>query len=146
MSAGSSRRLMRSPTSFGSTAAIAHSSRITLCPLPWHRLGLASGMSRGNAQAHSLVVCVLAYASYYTPGECTRPTVFRLAAFDTLASAILQCSLNKNAQPERGNRVFPTQQAITGVILAGGQSSRMGQNKALMSLGGKRLVDHVVAV
>lgn len=40
----------------------------------------------------------------------------------------------------------PTQQAITGVILAGGQSSRMGQNKALMSLGGKRLVDRVVAV
>lgn len=39
-----------------------------------------------------------------------------------------------------------TQQAITGVILAGGQSSRMGQNKALMSLGGKRLVDRVVAV
>ena len=42
--------------------------------------------------------------------------------------------------------MFPTQQAITGVILAGGQSSRMGQNKALMSLGGKRLVDRVVAV
>jgi molybdopterin-guanine dinucleotide biosynthesis protein A len=37
-------------------------------------------------------------------------------------------------------------QAITGVILAGGQSSRMGQNKALMSLGGKRLVDRVVEV
>ncbi len=39
-----------------------------------------------------------------------------------------------------------TPQAITGVILAGGQSSRMGQNKALMSLGGKRLVDRVVEV
>jgi molybdopterin-guanine dinucleotide biosynthesis protein A len=37
-----------------------------------------------------------------------------------------------------------TQQSITGVILAGGKSSRMGQNKALMSLGGKRLVDRVV--
>lgn len=35
---------------------------------------------------------------------------------------------------------------ITGVILAGGKSSRMGQNKALMSLGGKRLVDRVVEV
>jgi molybdopterin-guanine dinucleotide biosynthesis protein A len=39
-----------------------------------------------------------------------------------------------------------TQQSLTGVILAGGQSSRMGQNKALMSLGGKRLVDRVVEV
>ncbi len=39
-----------------------------------------------------------------------------------------------------------TPQAITGVILAGGQSSRMGQNKALMALGGKRLVDRVVEV
>jgi molybdopterin-guanine dinucleotide biosynthesis protein A len=38
----------------------------------------------------------------------------------------------------------PSQQSITGAILAGGKSSRMGQNKALMSLGGKRLVDHVV--
>ena len=40
----------------------------------------------------------------------------------------------------------PTQQLITGVILAGGKSSRMGQNKALMLLGGKRLVDRVVEV
>jgi molybdopterin-guanine dinucleotide biosynthesis protein A len=39
-----------------------------------------------------------------------------------------------------------TQQSITGVILAGGKSNRMGQNKALMSLGGKRLVDRVVEV
>jgi len=39
-----------------------------------------------------------------------------------------------------------TQQSLTGVILAGGKSSRMGQNKALMSLGGKRLVDRVVEV
>ena len=39
-----------------------------------------------------------------------------------------------------------TQQPITGVILAGGKSSRMGQNKALMALGGKRLVDRVVGV
>ena len=38
------------------------------------------------------------------------------------------------------------QQTITGVILAGGKSSRMGQNKTLMALGGKRLVDRVVEV
>jgi molybdopterin-guanine dinucleotide biosynthesis protein A len=36
--------------------------------------------------------------------------------------------------------------AITGAILAGGRSSRMGQNKALMSLGGRRLIDRVVSV
>jgi molybdopterin-guanine dinucleotide biosynthesis protein A len=36
--------------------------------------------------------------------------------------------------------------AITGIILAGGKSSRMGQNKALMSLGGSRLIDRVVHV
>ncbi len=40
----------------------------------------------------------------------------------------------------------PIQQSITGVILAGGKSRRMGQNKALMSLGGKRLVERVVEV
>ena len=39
-----------------------------------------------------------------------------------------------------------TLQPITGVILAGGKSSRMGQNKALMALGGKRLVDRVIEV
>jgi molybdopterin-guanine dinucleotide biosynthesis protein A len=32
------------------------------------------------------------------------------------------------------------------VILAGGKSSRMGQNKALMALAGKRLIDRVVEV
>jgi molybdopterin-guanine dinucleotide biosynthesis protein A len=37
-------------------------------------------------------------------------------------------------------------QTITGVILAGGKSRRMGQNKALMSLGGVRLIDRVVGV
>ncbi len=35
---------------------------------------------------------------------------------------------------------------VTGVLLAGGNSSRMGRNKALMSLAGHRLVDRVLAV
>ena len=35
---------------------------------------------------------------------------------------------------------------ITGVVLAGGQSRRMGQNKALMQVGGVRLIDRVVGV
>jgi molybdopterin-guanine dinucleotide biosynthesis protein A len=38
------------------------------------------------------------------------------------------------------------QPLVTGVILAGGKSSRMGQNKALMSLGGMRLIERVVGV
>jgi molybdopterin-guanine dinucleotide biosynthesis protein A len=37
-------------------------------------------------------------------------------------------------------------QPVSGVILAGGQSSRMGENKALMALGGVRLIDRVVGV
>ena len=47
---------------------------------------------------------------------------------------------------ERGESVVYDAQAITGIILAGGKSSRMGQNKALMSLGGRRLIDRVVHV
>ncbi len=35
---------------------------------------------------------------------------------------------------------------VTGVVLAGGESRRMGQNKALMPLGGERLVDRVMRV
>jgi molybdopterin-guanine dinucleotide biosynthesis protein A len=33
--------------------------------------------------------------------------------------------------------------AISGVILAGGKSTRMGQNKAVMEIGGKRLIDRL---
>ncbi|MBT3207716.1 MAG: molybdenum cofactor guanylyltransferase [Bacteroidetes bacterium] len=32
---------------------------------------------------------------------------------------------------------------ITGIILAGGNSSRMGENKALINFNGKRIIDHV---
>jgi molybdopterin-guanine dinucleotide biosynthesis protein A len=46
----------------------------------------------------------------------------------------------------RGDDVTAIQHAVTGVILAGGKSSRMGQNKALMRLGGTRLVDRAVTV
>ena len=35
---------------------------------------------------------------------------------------------------------------VTGVLLAGGNSSRMGRNKALMPLAGRRLVDRALAV
>ena len=35
---------------------------------------------------------------------------------------------------------------VTGVLLAGGGSRRMGRNKALMPLAGRRLVDRVLAV
>lgn len=38
------------------------------------------------------------------------------------------------------------QPPITGVILAGGKSSRMGHNKALLSLGSQRLIERVVQV
>ena len=37
-----------------------------------------------------------------------------------------------------------TDTAVTGVILAGGQSRRMGQNKALMRLGDQPLIVHVI--
>ena len=35
---------------------------------------------------------------------------------------------------------------ITGIILAGGQSSRMGTDKALISLNGKKLIEYSIAV
>ncbi len=35
---------------------------------------------------------------------------------------------------------------IAGIILAGGRSSRMGQNKALMPFNGKPLVEHMVSI
>ena len=46
----------------------------------------------------------------------------------------------------KGAAVVYNGDAITGAILAGGKSSRMGQNKALMSLGGHRLIDRVAHV
>lgn len=41
---------------------------------------------------------------------------------------------------------MPLAATITGVILAGGKSRRMGQNKALMYLGEQRLIDRVAQV
>jgi molybdopterin-guanine dinucleotide biosynthesis protein A len=46
----------------------------------------------------------------------------------------------------KGTAVVHNSDVITGAILAGGKSSRMGQNKALMSLGGHRLIDRVAHV
>lgn len=34
---------------------------------------------------------------------------------------------------------------ITGIILAGGKSSRMGQNKALLDFKGKTVIEHVIS-
>ena len=39
-----------------------------------------------------------------------------------------------------------TPDGVTGVLLAGGNSSRMGRNKALMPLAGRRLVDRALGV
>ncbi len=39
---------------------------------------------------------------------------------------------------------MPENQNITAIILAGGKSSRMGQNKAILPFRGKRLIDHTV--
>ncbi|MFQ5881083.1 MAG: molybdenum cofactor guanylyltransferase [Candidatus Methylomirabilales bacterium] len=33
---------------------------------------------------------------------------------------------------------------ITGVVLAGGESTRMGRNKAVLEIGGKRLIDRLI--
>ncbi|MEK7850719.1 MAG: molybdenum cofactor guanylyltransferase [Deltaproteobacteria bacterium] len=35
---------------------------------------------------------------------------------------------------------------VTGVILAGGKSSRMGKNKALLEIGGERIIDKTVSL
>jgi molybdopterin-guanine dinucleotide biosynthesis protein A len=38
---------------------------------------------------------------------------------------------------------MPHNKSFTGVILAGGKSSRMGRNKALLSYGNRALIDHI---
>ncbi len=35
---------------------------------------------------------------------------------------------------------------LTGIVIAGGKSSRMGQNKALMNFNGKRLIDNAIDI
>lgn len=41
-------------------------------------------------------------------------------------------------------RTLPTNRRIAGVVLAGGRSSRMGRNKALLPYRGRLLIDHIV--
>ena len=65
-----------------------------------------------------------------------------------LRSATLRASKYEKFSGRRvgEQRVVQEQPSVTGVILSGGQSSRMGQNKSLMMLGERRLIDRVVDV
>jgi molybdopterin-guanine dinucleotide biosynthesis protein A len=64
-------------------------------------------------------------------------------AFDTACGHALQERIILVEEPHVTSAAS-TQ--ISGAILAGGQSRRMGRNKALMSLGGVRLIDRVIQV
>ena len=54
--------------------------------------------------------------------------------------------LTMNTQTHQKGRSSAFIQDVTGVILAGGQSSRYGKNKALAEFNGQRLIDRVVSV
>src|SRR5262245_42449220 len=61
----------------------------------------------------------------------------------------MPCDRGEDSRGRRQSRTGPRAMVsgITGVIQAGGKSTRMGgQPKALMELGGRRIIDRVVAV
>ncbi len=52
---------------------------------------------------------------------------------------------SNHIRSHRRGRVFPIQ-GVTGIILAGGKSSRYGRNKALIEINGIRMIERVIGV
>jgi molybdopterin-guanine dinucleotide biosynthesis protein A len=69
------------------------------------------------------------------------------AIFDALVVSSLQLVMNHGASVEmhKRQRGFAMNSAVTGAILAGGKSSRMGTNKALLNFDGRPFVSHVAS-